>query len=89
MRRLSEEEAAERRRRLDAAAAHWQILRLDDVELERARLPFPAEPLRALDALHLASALLGSAAVRGLALLSLDERVRASAAALGFELLPA
>jgi hypothetical protein len=87
--RLAERAAVDRRRVLIAAAEHWHLLHLDDEILERSRLPFPGEPVRALDALHLASALLGRMAVSGMALLSLDQRVRASGAALGFDLLPA
>lgn len=50
--------------------------------------PFPIEPLRTLDALHLATAL--SVRVPGeiVGFACLDERLRASAAALGFVLLP-
>jgi hypothetical protein len=59
----------------------------DDV-LEAAKRPFPNEPVRTLDAIHLASALLARSAISGLALLSLDLRVRAAAAALGFKVLP-
>ena len=47
------------------------------------RGPFPGEPIRTLDALHLASALVARAAVADLAFLSQDEKVRASARALG------
>jgi hypothetical protein len=41
-----------------------------------------------LDALHLASALTARAAVAGLKVLSLDDRLRASADKLGLPLLP-
>jgi len=51
-------------------------------------MPFPVEPIRTLDAIHLASAILARAAVPDLALLSLDERVRANGRALGFTVLP-
>jgi hypothetical protein len=43
--------------------------------LERARRRFPQEPLRALDSIHLATALAARAALSDLALLSLDQRV--------------
>jgi predicted nucleic acid-binding protein len=78
----------DRRGLLSAIAAHWNLLRLDDEIIERARRPFPAEPLRALDALHLASALTGRAAVPGLSILSLDARVREGGRGLGFAVLP-
>jgi predicted nucleic acid-binding protein len=86
--RMSEVGAADRHALLSAAAVHWILLRLDDEILERARRPFPAEPLRTLDALHLASALAAREAVPGLAILSLDARVRQSGGEMGFRLLP-
>jgi predicted nucleic acid-binding protein len=87
-RRVSEVQAADRRGLLAAAAAHWDILHVEAEVVDRARRPFPAEPLRTLDALHLASALTARAALPGLALLSLDGRVREAGHGLGFELLP-
>lgn len=86
---IAEAGAADRRAHLAAAAAHWDLLRLEAEPLERARRPFPEEPLRTLDALHLASALTARGALPGLALLSLDDRVRRSGRGLGFDLLPA
>jgi predicted nucleic acid-binding protein len=52
------------------------------------RRPFPEEPIRTLDAIHLATALLAKSLVPDLALLSLDERVRRSATQLGLTVLP-
>lgn len=37
-----------------AAAARWDVLKLDDEVVGRARQPFPKEPIRTLDAIHLA-----------------------------------
>lgn len=88
-RRLVEADAAELRSRLNAAATGWILLRLDADVIERARRPFPREPLRTLDALHLASALAARAGAGQLALLSLDGRVRAAGRDLGFDVLPA
>jgi PIN domain len=85
---LNAAEAADRHAYLTAAASQWQILHLAGEVVDRTRLPFPAEPIRTLDAIHLASALTARAALPGLHLLSLDERVRAAAKKLGFELLP-
>lgn len=85
---LSEAEAADRRSRLTTAASHWNLLRIDDESVERARRPFPHEPIRTLDALHLASALVTRAAVGDVALLSLDQRVRSNGERLGFEVVP-
>ena len=84
----SEADAASRRGHLSAAAAGWHMLRLHSDVVERARQPFPVEPIRTLDALHLASALSARAAVPGLSVLTLDERIRQNARELGFPLLP-
>lgn len=60
-----------------------------DIEL-RAQLtrPFPAEPLRTLDALHLATALDLRLPGETVGFLCLDQRLRANAAAMGFTVLP-
>lgn len=86
---LSEAEAADRRAQMAAAAAHWHVLTLGADVVDRARRPFPGEPIRALDAIHLASALVARSAVAGLDLLSLDARIRASARSMGFRVQPA
>jgi predicted nucleic acid-binding protein len=85
---LSEMESVRRRAILEAVAVNWMILKLDREVLERARRRFPAEPVRTLDALHIASALAARSAISDLALLSLDTRVRENGAALGFAILP-
>jgi predicted nucleic acid-binding protein len=85
---LEEAVAAERRARLRRAVEHWILFELDPEIVDRARRPFPKEPVRTLDALHLASAVLGQSLVPDLALLSLDDRVRGAAALMGFRLLP-
>ena len=85
---LTEAEASDRRAHLATAAAHWHVLRIGPEIVERARQPFPGEPIRTLDAIHLASALLARATVPGLALLSLDERIRRAAAPLGMGVRP-
>lgn len=50
--------------------------------------PFPVEPIRALDAIHLASAIVARDVWRDLAVLSLDERVRVNAVRFGLPVLP-
>ena len=85
---LTEAEAAGRRAHLTAAASHWHVLRIHPDVVDRARSPFPGEPVRTLDAIHLASALTARTAVAALGLLSLDERVRKAGALLGLTLLP-
>lgn len=86
--RLDERRAGDARRRLSGTSRYWTLLRLDREVLDRAGRPFPCEPLRTLDALHLASALLAASFVERLALLSLDARIRRAAGELGLEVLP-
>ncbi len=86
---LTEAEAADRRAHLATAAAHWQLLRIAPEIVDRSRLPFPGEPIRTLDAIHLASLVVGRSAVQELAFLSLDEPVRRAAQGLGVVVLPA
>ena len=85
---IDETAAADRRARLNRAATHWHLLRLSPDIVDRARRPFPAEPIRALDAIHLASALAARSGVAGVELLSLDDRLRQAGAQLGFRLQP-
>ncbi|MGB5103334.1 MAG: type II toxin-antitoxin system VapC family toxin [Steroidobacteraceae bacterium] len=89
LKELTEAEAADRRAHLVAAAAHWQVLRIAGEIVDRARLPFPGDSIRTLDAIHLASLLVARSAVVGLRLLSLDERVRQAAQGLGVAVEPA
>jgi hypothetical protein len=65
------------------------LLSLDDAIRERAGQPFPIEPVRTLDALHLASALAWEEGVGGALVFSCDDRVRDNARALGMTVLPA
>ena len=62
---------------------------MDAEVVERSRRSFPCEPIRSLDALHLATALI----VRGLSpkvqILSFDDRIRENATALGLTVVPA
>jgi predicted nucleic acid-binding protein len=89
LRDIDETSAADRRAHLHAAAAHWHVLRLSPEIMERAGQPFPAEPIRTLDALHLACALAARSAVAATELLTLDDRIRRAATQLGFRVQPA
>lgn len=82
---LSEAEVQSARRHLHWASRHWHLHLLRSSVLDRACLAFPVEPIRSLDALHLASALELREALPGLAILSLDRRIQSNAVALGFE----
>jgi predicted nucleic acid-binding protein len=86
--KITEAQAADRRAALGAAAVRWHILKIAGDIIERARRPFPQEPIRTLDVLHLSSALVARSALPGLELLSLDERIRENARALGFRTRP-
>mgnify|MGYP000496769111 CR=1 FL=1 len=85
---LSEATAADLSARLAGVASAWNILHLAPDIIDRARRPFPVEPIRTLDALHVASALYARSAVPDLEILSLDDRVRRVGHALGFVLRP-
>lgn len=85
---IDEATAADRRARLNGAAAHWHVWRLSADIVDRARRPFPMDPMRSLDAIHLASALAVRSVVPGVDLLSLDDRIRRSGEQLGFRLRP-
>lgn len=85
---VAEAELADRRRILAKASAHWHRVPLRDEILDRAKRPFPDEPVRTLDAIHLASALVARSAVPDVALLTLDRRIREASVGLGFEVVP-
>lgn len=85
---LGEAEALARRALLSTAAEHWIVFAIDGEMAERARRPFPREPLRTLDAIHVATALAVRSLVSELHLLSLDDRIRRNAIELGFEVVP-
>ena len=86
--RIKEAEELAALRLLDDAASSWHVLNISEYVADRARAAFPREPVRTLDALHLASALVFAEALATVRVLSLDERVRENAAALGFAIAP-
>ena len=88
LREIDEATAANRRAHLNAAAAHWQMYRVSLDIVEPARRAFPVEPVRTLDAIHLASALAVRSSIPGVELLSLDDRIRHAGEQLGFRLQP-
>jgi hypothetical protein len=86
---LGEAAAADvRRRALARASRHWHIVQLHEEILDRARGPFPGEPVGTLEALHLASALVARTAVSDLTLLGLDDDIRRVEAELRFVIAP-
>lgn len=76
------------RQLLDSAAASWVLMEMTGPILRRARAAFPVEPVRTLDALQLATALVFRDAYTALTVLSLDRRVRDNAKALGMDVAP-
>jgi predicted nucleic acid-binding protein len=62
-----------------AAAAHWIFWGVDSGILSRAGEAFGVEPVRTLDAIHLATAEVFSAEVEAVVVFSLDPRVRLNA----------
>jgi hypothetical protein len=81
-------EVAHRRELFEATTARWTLLRISPGIVARARQPFPGDPVRSLDALHLASALVAKGLSEDFSVLSLDRRVRRTARALGLGVMP-
>jgi len=63
--------------------SNWQIIELTEAIQNRVGQRFPVEPVRTLDAVHLASALELRKIYPELTILSHDERVKANLQALG------
>lgn len=85
---LSDAELSGRQVMLRTAGQHWMLLGFDASVVERAQRPFPNEPVRTLDALHLAFALAAQSLVGTAFVLTLDNRLRESALALGMKIYP-
>ena len=60
------------------------VLDVDAAVLDRVRRPFPVEPIRTLDAIHLATAELLDEPPQLVTIVTRDDRVRANAQALGY-----
>lgn len=69
-------------------SASWALVRVDEDVLETATRPFPKEPVRTLDAIHLATATSLRKSIGPLTLLTLDGRIVDDGRALGFDILP-
>jgi predicted nucleic acid-binding protein len=88
-RRLDARSAREAERQLAAFERACDVIAMDGEVLRRARQEFPVEPVRTLDAIHLASVGVLDEELGGVDVASCDDRVRQNAAALGFLLVPA
>ena len=86
--RVSPTEEMAALRMLDEAVERWTTLGVFDEVDQGARREFPQEPVRTLDAVHLATALLFAGALGEIRMLSFDDRVRANARLLGMSVAP-
>jgi hypothetical protein len=85
---LASDRAARLHARLAATAIHWRLMPITREIIARARQPFPEEPIRSLDAIHLASAVVAADVLPDFGVLTLDRRVRAAASELGLRVVP-
>jgi len=76
-------------RRITEYARSCEIVPLEDEVLRRAGEEFPVEPVRTLDAIHIATLQILEESLSGFEIATCDERVRDNAEALGFRVLPA
>ena len=74
--------------RIRVASAHWTLISLQAEIADRARQPFPREPVWSLDASHLATLVVARALVPDIRVLSFDERFRGNARDLGLGVFP-
>lgn len=81
-------EAVVLRETLSRATSHWIRYEIGASVLSRVGRAFPIEPIRTLDAIHLATALELRAAEPRLKIVTLDRRIRANAERLGLSALP-
>jgi predicted nucleic acid-binding protein len=87
-RRINAAQAGRSRQLLARARQGWSIMEMTTEICQRALQRFPREPVRSLDAIHLASLLELHAAEPTIQPLTLDQRVRDNALELGFSPLP-
>lgn len=82
--RISDAEARAAARTVRAFERRIDVINVTDAILARVRRPFPAEPVRTLDAIHLASLEVLGSPPDVTTVVTRDERVRANAHALGY-----
>jgi predicted nucleic acid-binding protein len=83
-RRIDAAESREAERQLAAFERSCDIVAMEEEVLRRARASFPEEPVRTLDAIHLASLCMLDEVLGGFDVATCDDRVGRTAAALGF-----
>lgn len=86
--RLTRPQAVALVRQFREVQAGWDRIELTDPVRDRAAAPFPVEPIRTLDAIHVASAELAQRALGTVTVLSFDDRVRTNALGLGMPVWP-
>lgn len=82
--RITAAQGADLRAVFAQAVSTWAIVEISEEIARRAEDGFPSEPVRTLDAIHLASALFLRESFPDLVMLTADERVRTNSALLGF-----
>lgn len=82
--RVSDAQARAAARSVRAFERRVDVITVTDAILTRARRPFPVEPIRTLDAIHLASIEILGSPPDVTTVVTRDERVRANARALGY-----
>ena len=82
--RLTEVQSRLAAKALRTFARRCALVPVTDEILDRAGRPFPAEPVRTLDAIHLATAEFLGEPPALVTILSRDERIRANATAMGY-----
>ena len=74
---------------LAVAESQWDVHALSERVLARARASLPGDPVRTLDALHVATAMIIGEQLGSVSVLSFDLRVRECLQRLGLPVLPA
>jgi hypothetical protein len=69
-------------------AVRWSLAEVGGEVLDILRNAFPKEPVRTLDAIHLATIIVVRPTAPDMAVLSLDARIRDNASLLGLEVVP-
>jgi predicted nucleic acid-binding protein len=80
--------SAARESQFQADSELWVIQPVDEWIWNRCSRPFPVEPVRTLDAIHLATVEKLSGVIDHLSILTTDSRIRENAKALGFSVVP-
>jgi len=85
---FSARDADAARHLLAPVTARWSLAEIGTEVLDIVRRVFPKEPVRTLDAIHLATILVVRPTAPDMAVLSLDSRIRDNAALLGLDVVP-